>query len=93
MDTNFILFFIFLLIVIEYISYLEDGMMLIVMAFFFAAIFANTLSSTPIFFSNSSYEGWGQLFNTFWIILAFVCVVKSIYLAKSNGLLNIHRGK
>lgn len=93
MDTNFILFFIFIIIIIEYISYLEDGMMLIVMALFFAAIFVNTLSSTPIFFANSAYEGWGQLFNTFWLILVFVSIVKSIFVAKNHGLLNIQKVK
>ncbi len=72
---------------VEYISALEDGMMLILIGFFMAAIFANTQSSSPLFFANSDYLGWGQLFNTFWLALVVVCLVKSMYIAKQNGLL------
>lgn len=86
MDINFIIFFIFLLIVIEYISCLEDGMMLIIVGFFMAAIFANTQSASPLFFSNSAYLGFGELFNTFWLMLVVVCLVKSFYIAKDKGL-------
>jgi len=84
MDVNFIIFFIFLLIIIEYISVLEDGMMLIIVGLFMAAIFANTLSSDPIFFANSAYLGWGQLFNTFWLLLVFICIVKSYFVGKDK---------
>lgn len=87
MDINFIVFFIFLLIIIEYISYLEDGMMLIIVGLFMAAIFANTQTSSPLFFTNSEYLGFGQLFNTFWLMLVIVCFVKSFFIAKSQGLL------
>lgn len=87
MDINFIIFFIFLLFVVEYISCVEDGMMLILIGFFMAAIFANTQSTDPIFFANSDYLGWGQLFNTFWLVLVLVCLVKSMFIAKQNGLL------
>lgn len=87
MDINFIIFFIFLLIIIEYISCLEDGMMLIIVSLFMAAIFANTQSLSPIFFSDSAYLGFGSLFNTFWLMLCIICLVKSFFIAKSQGLL------
>ena len=86
MDINFIIFFIFLLIIIEYISCLKDGMMLIVVGFFMAAIFANTQTASPLFFTNAEYLGFGQLFNTFWLILAVICFVKSFVEAKEHGL-------
>ena len=87
MDINFIIFFLFLLFIIEYISCVEDGMMLIIIAFFIAAIFANTQSSSPLFFANTDYLGWGKLFNFFWLVLVFICLVKSYFIAKSQGLL------
>jgi len=86
MDINFIIFFLFLLLIVEYISYTEDGMTLIIMGFFIAAIFANTQSASPLFFSNSDYLGWGKLFNFFWLVFIFICFVKSYVLAKSKGL-------
>jgi len=86
MDINFILFFIFLLIIVEYISCTKDGLMLIVLGFFMAAIFANTQSTSPIFFENSAYLGWGKLFNYFWLILVFICFVESYFVAKAEGL-------
>jgi len=87
MDIDFIIFFLFLLLVVEYISYTEDGMMLIIIGFFITAIFTNTQSSSPLFFANSDYLGWGQLFNFFWLVLIFICFVKSYVLAKSKGLI------
>jgi hypothetical protein len=89
MDVNFIIFFVFLLIVIEYIAQLEDGHMLIIFGFFMLAIFANTQSASPIFFLSSDYAGWGRLFNVFWIILALICFVKSYVSAKNHGLFKV----
>lgn len=86
MDINFIIFFIFLIIIIEYISSLEDGLMLIILGLFMSAIFANTQSPTPLFFLNSDYLGFGQLFNIFWLMLALVCIIKSYFIAKDKGL-------
>ena len=86
MDINFIIFFIFLLIVIEYLSCLEDGMMLIILGFFIEAIFVNTQSSIPIFFANSAYLGWGQLFNSFWLVLGLICFIRSYFVAQEKGL-------
>lgn len=92
MDINFIIFFIFLLVIIEYISYLEDGMMLILFALFMAAIFANTQSENPLFFSNSAYLGFGQVFNVFWLMLVLICLSKSFLIAKDKGLFKKIRG-
>lgn len=64
-------------------------MMLIVFGLFILAIFANTQSSSPLFFANSAYLGWGQLFNIFWLVLVIICVVKSMFIARSNGLLKL----
>ena len=86
MDLNFIIFFVFLLIIIEYISCTEDGMMLIILALFMAAIFANTQTASPLFFSNDDYLGFGKLFNMFWLMLTIVCLVQSFFIAKSKGL-------
>ncbi len=87
MDINFIIFFLFLIIIIYVISEMEDGMMLIVFGLFMAGIFANTQTEAPLFFTNAAYLGFGQLFNTFWIILTIICFLKSFFIAKDMGLL------
>lgn len=89
MDINFIIFFIFLIFILCIIDHITNGMTLIVFAFFMVAIFANTQSDTPIFFSNTAYLGWGQLFNMFWLILAILCIVKSYVLVKGKSELSI----
>jgi len=86
MDTNFIIFFIFLIIILEYITYINDGMQHLIFGMFMAAIFANTQSASPLFFANSDYLGFGRLFNTFWLILAFICFVQSYTIAKDQGI-------
>ena len=86
MDINFILFFVFLLLVILILEETEDGLMMIIYGLFFVAIFANTQSASPVFFADSDLLGWGQLFNIFWLVLAIICFVKSYVTAKDKGL-------
>ncbi len=89
MDLNFILFFIFVLIIILILEHTQDGAMLLVYGLFFLAIFSNTQSESPIFFANEAYLGWGQLFNMFWIVLVIVSIVKSMFIAKDRGLFGV----
>lgn len=91
MDVNFIIFFIFLIIVLCIIDEITNGMTLIIFAFFMIAIFSNTQSDSPIFFANSAYLGWGQLFNMLWLVLAIICVVKSYVLVNGKSELKILR--
>lgn len=89
MDINFMIFFVFLILVTFIISEMTEGMTLIIFAFFMIAIFTNTQSSTPIFFSNTEYAGWGILFNMFWLMLAVMCIVKSYLSGKEKGLFKL----
>jgi hypothetical protein len=72
--------------IIEYITIAEEGIMLIIVAFFMLAIFINTQSASPIFFSNDDYLGWGKLFNMFWLVLVLLCFVKSYFAGINAGL-------
>ena len=87
MDIDFIIFFVFIFITALFVDMTDDGIMLIVYALFFGAIFANTQSTTPIFFSNAAYLGFGTIFNTFWLALCIMSFAKSMFIANNKGLL------
>lgn len=87
MDIDFIIFFVFIFITALFVEITDDGILLIVYAIFFAAIFANTQGASPLFFDNAAYLGFGMVFNTFWLALCIMSFAKSMFIANNRGLL------
>lgn len=94
MDTDFMVFFVFIILILYVLAeMISDGWTYLIFALFFAAIFANTQSASPIFFSNDAYLGFGRLFNVFWLMLTVLCIIKSINAGRELGIFKSIGGK
>lgn len=87
MDIDFIIYFLFLLLITFIIDCTDDGIILIIFGLFFGAVFANTQITTPLFYSNSDFLGFGYVFNLYWLALSLLSIGKSMYIAKEKGII------